>query len=261
MKLSIKFCLMVIILFAISTSLYAQVGSNGLILYLPFDKATGDKVPDMSAGKHDGTIKGGAKITTTAKYGGGALEITPQDAAMEVASFKELSEYQDNAFLFWIYFSAGSNGSWSQIITKLVAAPVSDRSPGIWMNQGGTGMHVRYNAGNLGFGRIGPGGEGKDFAITTWYHIAAVKKGAEMTFYINKKEEGKTAVPAKHDQGAGSLIVGKSGYRAATFIMDDLAIYNRALTAAEVTAASDNGYTAVAPKDKLSTAWGDIKSR
>lgn len=262
MRLTIKFYLVLAILFAVSTSLYAQAGSDGLILYFSFDKAIGDQVPDLSAGSHNGVLKGGAKITTTAKYGGGALEITPQDAAMEVASFKELSEYQDNTYLFWIYFLAGSNGAWSQVIAKLVTSPASDRAPGIWINPDAIGLHYRYNPGNMGFGKIAVGGEGKAFEQKVWYHIAGVKKGAELFFYVNKKEEGKVAVPAKHDQGAGNLYVGKSpSYRAATFIIDDLAIYNRALTAAEITAASDKGYTAVEAKGKLSTLWGDIKTR
>jgi hypothetical protein len=260
MKLSIKFCLMVVILFAISTTLYAQAGSNGLILYFSFDKANGDKVPDMSAGKHDGTLKTGAKITTTAKYGGCALEIVTKDSSMEVAAFKEMNEYEDNTFLFWIYFTSASNNNWNQVLAKL---GTTDRCPGIWINPDGLGLHYRFDAGNVGVSKGAVGGEGKVFEQKTWYHVAGVRKGAELTFYANKKAEITVpGIPAKVAQGPGILYVGKSaGYAGATFIIDDLAIYNRALTAAEVTAASDNGFTAVAPQDKLSTAWGDIKTR
>lgn len=260
MKLSIKFCLIVAILFAISTPLYAQLSPKGMILYFSFDKANGDKVPDLSTGKHDGTLKAGAKITTTAKYGGGALEITPQDASMEVAPFKEMNEYDDNTFLFWIYFTAASNGAWSQVLAKL---GTSDRNPGIWINPDALGLHYRFDLGNKGMDKIGPGGEGKFFEQKIWYHVAGVKKGAELTFYANKKAERVVAdAPAKSAQGPGILYVGKSaGYRAATFIIDDLAIFNRALTAAEIANAYDNVLTAVESKDKLSTAWGEIKSR
>lgn len=258
MRHSIMFCLIVAILLAISIPVYAQLPS-GLILYYSFDKANGDKVPDLSAGKHDGTLKAGAKITTTAKYGGGALEITPQDASMEVEPFKEMNEYNDNTFIFWIYFTAGSNGAWSQVLAKLGS---TDRNPGIWINPDGLGFHYRFDAGNKGMDKIGPGGEGKLFAQKTWYHVAGVKKGAELTFYVDKKAERVVAdAPAKSAQGAGKLYVGKSAaYRAATFIIDDLAVFNRALSAAEIASANGSILTAVAAKDKLSTAWGEIKS-
>jgi len=262
MKFTVKISLIVAILFAISVPLYAQVSSNGLILYFSFDKASGDKVPDLSKGKHDGALKSNAKITATAKLGGGALEITDQNANLEVAGFKEMDEYQDNSYVFWLYFTAGSNGAWSQIFAKLVTSPASDRAPGCWINPGSLGIHYRYNAGNMGTDAIGPGGEGKAFEQKVWYHVAGVKKGNELAFYVNKKEERKVTVPAKHAQGVGNLYIGKSpSFRAATFIIDEFAIFNRALTANEVAAAMDSGVTAINQEGKLSTAWGNIKSR
>ncbi|MEK7395968.1 MAG: LamG domain-containing protein [Candidatus Poribacteria bacterium] len=261
MKIVLSLCLtLVFLVFAVLPS-HAALDKKGLMLLFTFENAKGDTVSDLSGGKHDGTLMTKAAIIKTAKYGSGALEITDSNALMQVQSFKELEEYTDNTFLFWIYFSAGSNGLWSQILVKL--APGSDRSPGIWINQGSTGIHYRYNAGNLGFGAVGPNGEGGSFDLKTWYHIVGVKKGAQLTYYCNGVQKGQTAVPQAHSQGSGTLNVGKSGYRAATFYMDDLAVFNRALTADEVKLVMDGALSIgapVEPQGKLASAWGDIKS-
>ncbi len=237
------------------------IEDKGLILYFNFDKAKGNTVEDMTGNKNDGDLQGKAEITTqTQKYGDGALEIGPQNAVMVVDSFKELEEYQDNTYLWWIYFTEGSNGSWSQIIVKL--APGSDRSPGIWINPGNTGIHYRYNPGNQGAGAIGPGGEGKPFDLEEWHHVAGVKKGGEMKVYIDGEEDGKYPVPKDHVQGDGALHVGKSPtYRAATYVIDDLAVYDRALTEKEVVAVMEGSlaFAPVEPQGKLAVAWAAIK--
>jgi len=262
MKIIVNMCLILAFLVFIILPSHSAFDKKGLLLLFTFEGAKGDTVPDMSGGKHDGILRTNAKITTTAKYGKSALEITDQNAAMEVASFRELEEYQDNTFLFWLYFTAGSNGAWSQIVVKL--SPGNDRAPGVWINPGGTGIHYRYNAGNMGFGRVGPNGEGGDFELKTWYHITGVKKGAQLTFYCNAEQKGQVAVPAAHQQGTGSLHVGKSpSYRAATFIMDDLTVFNRALTADEVKQVMNGVLSTGAPVEsqgKLASTWGDIKA-
>jgi len=261
MELIAKLCLILIFLISVVLPSQAAIDKKGLILQFSFEGVKSDIVPDLSGGKHDGVLKQNAKITNIAKYGKSALEITDSNALMEVESFKELEEYKDNTFLFWIYFTAGSNGAWSQIIVK--QAPGSDRSPGVWINPGSTGIHYRYNPGNQGTDSIGPNGEGSAYELKTWYHIAGSKKSGELTFYCNAVEKRKVTVPAAHTQGAAALCVGKSpSYRAATFIMDDLVVFNRALTADEVKQVMDGvlNNVAVEKHGKLALTWGEIRT-
>ncbi len=42
-------------------------------------------------------------------------------------------------------------------------------------------------------------------------------------------------------------------------MLDDLAIWNRALSEAEVNDLMENGFLAVEPDGKLTTAWGAVK--
>jgi len=236
------------------------IEDKALILYFSFDSTKGKEVEDLTGNGHNGTLNNADIIKKPVKVGKGALQVEDANAGMKVETFKELEEYQDNTFVWWIYFTAGSNGSWSQIIAK--KAPGSDRSPGIWINPGGTGIHYRYNAGNAGFGRIGPGGEGNNFPLDEWFHLAGVKEGADLRMYINGEEVGKVGVPAKHTQGPEFLYIGQTGYRAATFIIDDLGVYNRALTEKEVKQDMEKGVLpeAVDSEGKIATTWSSIKT-
>ena len=232
--------------------------TKGLILYFTFDSAKGNIVEDMTGKGHDGTLDLAEIISAPVKFGKGALKIEDENASMIVENFPELAADQDHTYAWWLYFTAGSNDAWSQIIAR--KSDASDRFPGVWINPGGTGLHYRYNAGNMGFSRIGPDGEDSDFPLNEWFHIACAKEGENLTMYINGLEKGVVAVPAAHDDVTDSIFyIGLTGYRAATFIIDDLVVYNRALTEAESVEIMKGLGTAVSPKGKLAATWASIK--
>ena len=259
MKRTLFTSFLAIILIVVFCSIGEAIKDKALILYFSFDSAKGNTVPDMSGGGHDGTLNNADIIKNPVKIGSGALEVENSAGGMTVESFKELEEYQDNTYAFWLYYTAGSNTAWSQIIAK--KAPGSDRSPGIWQNPDGTGIHYRYEAGNQGFSRIGPNGENSNFPLNEWFHIAGVKKDANLKFYVNGVEKGSVGVPANHTQGFEKLYIGVTGYRAATFIIDDLGIYNRDLTDKEIKQDMERGVLAqaVSTEGKLATTWASIK--
>ena len=175
MRLSMVLIALSLFLLAIILPSSAQnVKDKGLILYFSFDKENGGKIKDQTDGGNDGDLNKG-KINTKEKvHGKGALEMKDPQSSLEVESFKELEDYQDNSYLFWLYFIEGTNGAWSQIIAK--KAPGSDRSPGIWICPDTLNIHWRFNPGNKGCDRCGPDGEGSLFKLKKWYHVAGVKK-------------------------------------------------------------------------------------
>lgn len=261
MKLLTYLCIATLtIMWGGQLSSHAAVSDDGLILYLGFDKESGGKVKDGTGGGNDGALTDGAEITTDEKvHGAGSLEIIDQNASVQVESFQELAEYQDNSFVFWIYFIQGTNGAWSQIIAK--PAPGQDRSPGIWVRPNELGIHYRFNPGNTGAGYVGPAGNNTQFETQKWYHIAGVKEGGTLTFYVDGVSRGEYAVSSPHAQGADKLYIGKSPrYRAATFHLDDLYIFNRALSVDDVNDVKDGLLLPVEPKDKLATTWGKLKT-
>ena len=236
---------------------------EGLLLFLDFDNVSGNTIKDMSGQKHDGVLNNGAKVVNNpTKEGKGALQIKGGQEQLEVESFPELEEYQDNTYLFWIYFTDAASGGWDQILAK--TAPGSDRSPGMWVETGGLGIHWRFNPGNAGFWGLGPDGDRTQFEMKKWYHVAGVKRKDQLMGYVDGKEKAKINVPANHAQGEGGLYVGKSpAYPgpAAKFIMDELVAYARALDPKEIVEIMSGKLRPVDPKDKLPIAWGAIKAK
>ena len=239
----------------------ARVEDDGLILYFSFDAAKGGTIEDESGGGNDGEIVDGANIVTNeVVHGKGSMLFTKPGDSVTVDSFKELEDYTDNTYLFWLNFTDPNSGGWDQIIAK--KAPGSDRSPGIWTcNRVPLHIHYRFHPGNQGSQCIGPDGEDDTFDTGKWYHIAGVKDGAELKFYIDGDEINKYPVPKEHVQGEEKLYIGKTGYNAAKFYIDDLYVYNRALDGDEVADVMDGKLLPVEPTDKLTTTWGQMKTR
>ena len=241
-----------LLLFVGLLSAQADIKDDGLILYFSFDKVDNKTIKDETGGGNDAKIINNADITTgEKKYGKGSLEIRDANADVQVQPFKELNEYQDNSFLFWINFIAAHNGAWSQIIAK--KGP-GDRSPGIWICPNSLNIHWRFNPGNAGTGCAGPKGEGTLFDLDKWYHVAGTKEDSTLTFYVDGEKIQTNGVPAKHDQGAQQLFIGKTGYRAATFYIDELYVYDRALDEKEIASVMEGDLLPVEPQDKLSNS-------
>ena len=82
-----------------------------------------------------------------------------------------------------------------------------------------------------------------------------------MKFYIDGEVVDEQGVPKDHAQGAEKLYIGQTGYASARFFIDDLYVYDRALSEKEVVNVMEGGLLPVEPKDKLSTTWGQLKTR
>jgi len=239
-------------------STHAVVEDDGLILYFSFDEAKGGTVEDGTGGGNDGTLEKAKISTEETVYGKGSLVCEDAQAGMTVDSFKALEEYQDNTYLFWLQFIEKNSGSWNQIIAK--KAPGSDRSPGIWTcNRVPLHIHWRFNPGNQGTHCVGPGGEGDEFETGEWYHLAGAKEGSKLKFYLDGEEIEEHTVPQDHVQGAEKLYIGKTGYGAAVFYIDELYVYDRALSEKEIVNVMEGDLLPVEPSDKHSVTWGQLK--
>ena len=259
MRLVMYILVAALLIIGSALSTYAEVADKGLILYFSFDGAKGGKLVDETGGGNDAEIVDGAKIVKDeVVHGKGSMLFAKAGDGVTVDSFKELEDYTDNSYLFWLNFTDPNSGGWDQIIAK--KAPGSDRSPGIWTcNRVPLHIHYRFNPGNAGSHCVGPKGEGDTFDENKWYHIAGIKEGTDFLFYIDGKEVDKQTVPKDHAQGEEKLYIGKTGYAAAKFYIDDLYIYDRALSEKEVVNVMDGGLLPVEPHDKLASTWGQLK--
>ncbi len=253
--------LLAVALLIISSALttHALVEDDGLILYFSFDEAQGNTVKDGTGGGNDGVITGAEIVSDEVVHGKGSLLCDDGNDGVTVESFDALEKYTDNSYLFWLNFAALNSGAWNQIIAK--KAPGSDRSPGIWTcNRVSLHIHYRFNPGNAGSLCVGPEGEGDEFAAGDWHHIAGIKEGNQFKFYIDGEVVDEQTVPAAHAQGEEKLYIGKTGYASALFYIDELFIYDRALSGGEVIDVMEGLLTPVEPQDKLTTTWGHLKT-
>ena len=65
----------------------------------------------------------------------------------------------------------------------------------------------------------------------------------------------------EHTQGVSNFYIGKTNYGSALFYIDDFYLYDRALRTNEVSEVMDGKLLPVEPNDKLTTTWGQMKTR
>ena len=269
MRTFIYMSLLITFVAVMALSTPAAIDPN-MILYFAFDEQLdGKMVADLTGGGNDGKLKLGAKITNEPAEvykGTGALKIFNNiSAQFLVESFKEMDNYKENTYTFWLYIYSVRNDPCcpEEIVLQkanILVGDVKGNSPAIFITDPGLGLTYKFgDQGAVGLG-VGPGGEGEKFELNKWYHIAGVKRASDLIIYINGKEEGRYAVKRDFVQGKGHLRIGGSRIRAASFAMDELGLYNRALTEKEVEADSKGQFLSVEPETKLTTTWGHLKA-
>ena len=246
--------------FLVITVLSAQAALDpNLILYFSFDEQIdGRQVEDLTGGGNNGKLRLGAKITNEpaeVHTGAGALKIFNNiSAQVRVEPFDRMDEYGDNTYAFWLYIF-NPMGALSSIVEKghVLIGAEKGFAPAIFLTD--PGLQLVYKFGEDGI----RAGAGPVFDLKTWYHIAGVKKGADLTIYINGEEKDKTRIQ-NFQQGEGQLRIGGTRIRGASFLMDEFQLYDRALTKKEMEAVFKGIFLSVEPQAKLTTTWGRLKT-
>ena len=230
-----------------------------MILYYSFDEQIdGRQVEDLTGGGNHGKLRFGAKITNEpaeVHTGAGALKIFNNiSAQVRVEPFDRMDEYGDNTYAFWLYIF-NPMGALSSIVEKgnVLIGAEKGFAPAIFLTD--PELQLVYKFGEDGI----RAGAGPVFDLKTWYHIAGVKKGADLTIYINGEEKDKTRIQ-NFQQGEGQLRIGGTRIRGASFLMDEFQLYDRALTKKEMEAVFKGIFLSVEPQAKLTTTWGRLKT-
>jgi hypothetical protein len=131
-------------------------------------------------------------------------------------------------------YPSGTTGNWEKIFGYNAGG--SDRSPGIWRYPSQRYIHWRYDPGNSGadFGPSNLGGPGAEFNINTWYYVGVTKNGATATSYVNGVSLGTQTVSNPKTAGTSPIYLFES-YTNPLANLNNLLVYNRAISASEVT--------------------------
>jgi len=230
----------------------AQMVKDGLVSYWNLDKATidGAKVKD-TVGKNDGDMKGEPKLVEGKV--GNALEFNGASDYVEIPTDDSMNfGTGDFTICVWAKTKA-TTGRWAQ---RQDIAGKGDPSV--------SGYAISADT-NKGFFWVGAAGE---FSGTTdindneWHHIVGVRRAADCFIYTDGKQEAK-GTNAESVDTTVSMIFAKHPLKAESFFagsIDEVCIYNRALTDDEILKNFGSKGESVSNTGKLSSVWGAMKS-
>jgi len=258
----LTFSLVLALGFALVSSSYGQGGSVG---YWNFDDQA-NLVKDISKFGNHGAKKGNATWSKDGKEKG-ALSCDGS-SWIEVPDSDSVSISGDKlSLVLWVNFAEVEN-SYQGLITK------GDSKT--------TAYHISlcrsgYATGGFYFDANTPD---RALCMTkeapkpkVWYHLSGVYDGKELRIYLN----GKLAEGAKIEgfdnpmPQSGNVVQVKAPLRIGAWaegdspckgLLDEVAVFNQALTEGEVKTIMERGVAAfltVQPKEKLATTWGLIK--
>jgi PKD repeat protein len=192
---------------------------NGLVAAYGFEDGGGSTLSDTSGNGNNGTVNGAS--WANGKYGGalsfnGSSMVTVGDAAsLDLSSGMTLEA--------WVYPTSLST-TWSDIIYKatdtyfLMGSTPQGQAPDLGGTFAGTNVY------------------GNPLPLNTWSHIAGTYDGTTMRFYVNgvlvSSQPQSGSIPAS----TGPLSIGGDSISGQywTGLIDEVRVYNRALSSSEV---------------------------
>ncbi|MDI6858731.1 MAG: sialidase domain-containing protein, partial [Dehalococcoidia bacterium] len=209
-------------------------GADGLVGHWTMEEGSGTTVFDSSPPANDGSLYGNAtwapgRVGSYALSldGSGDYALVPDDSCLDIT----------NAITLAAWVKPGRSAT-QDLIKKAANGSVNgyelslSTSTSTWptkvffrLNQVTSGDTYRVNSAST-YPTDG----------NTWVHVAATYDGATMRIYFNGFEEGSVAGPPAIATNALGLSIGaeSNGARAFLGAMDDVRVYNRALTAQEI---------------------------
>jgi len=225
--------------------------TDGLVSYWTFDNVAGKKVED-DWGNNDGTIVG-APQTVDGKIRK-ALKFDGSDDNINMGNPDDLN-FGEGGYSIEAWIKTNNDGP---IITKMQSS--NERG---WYNRVADGkLHNRLQVDN------GNSGEStSNVSDDNWRHTLTVidREGGRQQVYIDGTLEGNPqiadvvgSVSSERDVVIGSYHDGQVYFNG---IIDEVRIYNRALSEAEVRKNfTSSGLAVASPDEKLTLTWGKIKA-
>ncbi|NPV47688.1 MAG: LamG domain-containing protein [Armatimonadetes bacterium] len=224
-----------------------MAAEEGLVGYWTFDEGAGTTVHDQSGEGNHGAVRGGARFVP--RGGGYALALDGKDDYVDCGNGASLDLTGAVTLEAWIKPDALPGAE------PLVMGKYFD-SYGL----------THYRDGNFWFYISGGGNNAKGRAeVGVWSHVVATFDGTEMAVYVNHQQVDRHASKSREIAHGGSFLMGLTranpsatdpGYGPTSFwrgMLDNVRVYNRALTQAEVIA----HYKAEAGGFGVETAWFD----
>lgn len=256
-----------VVVFAIFLNLTLSVSGfaliDGLVGAWTFDADSGGKIKDVSGNDFDGELVGNATIDKAGKYGS-AVSTDGTEAYVMIPDNDAFEFDGDFTIACWVQNNTPPSDH-SSFVTKgyhRTAAAGGDAKPWYlvyFLKTGTVDFFLRdtnaVNSRAVGATLVNDG---------KWHHVLGMKDGAEVKIYIDGKEDGvAAAVDAKYGKNDQPLVFMVHYDRWFKGMIDEVAIFNKALTKQEIELAMGGigkNILAISPKSKLTATWGNLKS-
>lgn len=235
-------------------TLAQKVVTDGLVSYWTLDKDTvsGNQVKDIIGNNH-GKINGSPKVVAGKIKEG--MEFDGMDDFLDCGIDDSLNLTKAITIETWVMPKEVGEGGKN-------AGPVCKAQTGAW------GWQLRYNSPDsnfMGF-QFNAGGSrwisvGQKLIPGEWYHIMGTYDGSEAKCYLNGIEKNKMNM-SNINSSPDPFFIGQDGWiNVFNGIVDEVRIYNRALSKDEVIRNYNaKSQLSIESKGKISITWGEIKN-
>jgi uncharacterized protein (TIGR03790 family) len=212
-------------------NIYAKELSNGLVGHWTFDESAGTVAVDSVNNNH-GTLFNGP-LPVTGKIGKALSFDGGNDyAQVNHSPVLELGKNgADFSVAYWMNLKQGFTGSWRSILHK-GATSMTERTPAMWMYP--TDNRILLCASttvNTNTCAV----SSQEIPLNNWVHVAYIKTRAGLALYINGNFQGGVRLGGSSVSNTAPIYIGKDPWHhGVNAILDDLQLYNRALSQVEV---------------------------
>jgi hypothetical protein len=239
----------------------ADMVTDGLVSYWPLDEETikGDTVEDIW-GENDGTIKGNPK--QIAGKIGGALKFNGSGDSVDITGTKSLNFNGQKLLTVTAWVNAGNKEPVVGVVAGCCGTIVAQRDANGWA--------LRYDGRNPGQEMEfivcpnwqGDGGFGaKTLKEGEWHYLTGVVDERKLVFYLDGEFVNEMAFSGPITSNGPETEIGHAGDGGFIGIIDEVGIYNKALSEKEVKQNyQSKRFAAVNLNNKLAICWGKVKA-
>jgi hypothetical protein len=200
------------------------VTSTGLVLGFGFEETSGTLATDASSAKNNGTLNG--PVSTASGRFGRALSFDGVNDRVDVPDAPSLDLSTGMTLEAWV--KPTTNGGWRTAVMK--ERGTNDLLYALYASNGARPTTEAFT----GVENASPGTGG--LALNAWSHLASTYDGTTLRLYVNGTQVSSKAATGAMPNTANPLRIGGNAPWGEYFsgLIDEVRVYNRALSAAEI---------------------------
>ena len=213
---------------AVTVSNAAPPPPSGLVAAYAFEEGVGTSAADATGKLHTGAVSGATWIT--AGMYGKALSFDGVNDWVTVADANDLDLTNGMTLEAWVRPAALTG--WKTVVMK--EGTTTTLAYSLYANDGNPRPAITVRIGSVDRSAAGPSA----VPLNTWTHLAATYDGATLRLYVNGVQVGNRGQTGNILKSSRALRIGGNAVWGEYFkgVIDDVRIYNRALSATEIQA-------------------------